>query len=172
MAGVRSYEGGVTVQGTEQLRELLRHAGRLITVKEMQRMMIMSAKPMVEAGKADAMRVNPDKNTYKGSRLGSDFKLQPGVISKSIGTKVLRNPGSAFVIVAPIYRKDRSRDPWFSHFVHEGTAERSYKGMSRGKIAGSKIVPFMERAGSQAMRNAVAGDVANKLITKLTELGL
>lgn len=162
----------VTVKGTEELAMLLKRASRSITVQEVNKIMVQAARPMVEMGKNDAMRVNPNKNAYSLSRSGVKYTIQPGLISKSIGTKVIKNKERGIVIVAPLFRKDPSRDPWFAHYIHEGTKERTYKGMSRGKIEGSAVVPFMDRAGGTAMRNMVANGVVKRLTAKLEEVGL
>jgi hypothetical protein len=162
----------VTVTGTDELRQLLNRASRSLTKKEVASMLRSAAAPMRRIAKQDAlMGINPRRKTIKGTRSGSKYELKPGVISRSIGIKTLKTQDDPVVIVAPIFKRDRNTDPWFSHFIHSGTVSRqTAKGKSTGSI--DNKVEFMNRAGSESMRAQVANDVSKRIIAKLESIGL
>ena len=154
----------VKVYGTKELAALLQRAARSLTNKEITEILQIEVKPLRDIARQDAASmVNPKKKTYKLKRSGQDYTLQPGMLSKSIGTKTLRKSKTPIVIVAPLFKKSPDKDPWFSHFIHEGTKERK----NRGSI---QAVRFMERANEQ--KGAAADRVANRMLKKLEEIGL
>jgi hypothetical protein len=156
----------IRVEGTRELSELLRRASRSLDKREVQKFMIKAAKPMVDMAKQDAGKINPDKKTYRIAR--NQGVMKPGLIKRSIGTKVAKDTDNAVVFVLPKFKKDRSQDPWFSHFIHSGTKTRK----GRGRIEGQSIVPFMDRAGSESMKQKVRNDISNMIIAKLESIGL
>jgi hypothetical protein len=157
----------VEITGISELKAALERASRSLSDRELSRIMVDSAGGMVGIARDDARKVNKEKRVVKGSRSGVKFTMQPGTISRSIKTKVLKG-NVPVVIVAPIYTKNPNTDPWFAHFVHEGTANRSYQGKSRGAVGDrTRPVRFMERAGSNAIRSYTAGIIVKKIMQKL-----
>jgi hypothetical protein len=172
----------VEITGIPELKAALERASRSLSDRELSRIMVDSAGGMVGIARDDARKVNSGSTTklpngkerkikpkrvIKGSRSRVKFTLQPGTISRSIKTKVLKG-NVPVVIVAPIYTKNPNTDPWFAHFVHEGTADRNYQGKSRGAFGDrTRPVRFMERAGSNAIRSYTAGVIVKKIMQKL-----
>jgi len=163
----------VTVTGTEELSRLLSQAERSLTNKEIKKILVESAGAMVGIARDDARRVNPGRKTYKLTRVGTSYTLKPGMLSRSIGIKAMRGDQPVAIIV-PKRVTSYANDPWFAHFVHEGTARRkTRKGHDRGALGDkTRPVPFMERAGSRTMRDYTAGLIIKKIKMRLTQLGL
>lgn len=159
----------IKVEGTVELARLLNRAARSLTKKEMNEILKSSSGHMVQKAKQDASRINPSQTTYTGSRSGRAFTLKAGVIKRSIKTKSLKTK-DAVLIVAPIYTRNANTDPWFAHFVHEGTAVRRYKGMSRGRI--KRPIAFMAAAGSSTNRELARRKIIRGMTEKLNQMGL
>jgi hypothetical protein len=160
----------VRIYGVDELSDLLRRAAHSLDRKEVVEWMKQEAQPIVEMAKSDALQVNPGRATYKISdRMRGKVTIKPGTISRSIGTKVGRSQ-HAVVFVVPIITKSYTSG-WFAHFPHEGTQSRvKRKGSSTGAI--TKPVKFMDRAGSQANRDAAANRITARIMAKLQTIGL
>ena len=163
----------VTVTGTEELSRLLKQAERSLTDKEIVKILKDSAGGMVGIARDDARRVNPGRKTYKLYRAGVHYTLKPGMLSRSIGVRAVRG-GNPVVWIVPKRVTSYANDPWFAHFVHEGTASRTTrKGQNRGAVGDkTRPMPFMERAGSRTMRDYTAGLIIKKIKMRLTQSGL
>lgn len=162
----------VKVTGTEELKLLLRKAAHSLDKRVVTQMIKESTRPMVNMAQMDAAGINEDRKTYNLTRSGQKYTLKPGVIQRSINVKVLKRSPHATAIVAPIFSRVRSKDPWFAHFVHEGTGRRSHKGMDRGQIVGMGVTKFMNRAGSESSKSMVRGIIERKIIQRLKMQGL